>query len=283
MKKKRLFLIVLTSVILVLAFLIGSPFFKLQSVELKFVNDKNEVVLLKDNFIFNTQQKVTKIISSGKFDYGSSLFLINKQNYFIRLDKNNPYLKLVNITSVFPNKMVVYAKERKPIFYITNNIEYFLIDSDFKILEITTEKSKIKSLILLTAQENNKNSTFFDFFNISPLAFESGQYLYENNIIIEKIKKIVVIIKSFNSFNTLNNVFESFIINENENFPNLTLQTKKQEFGIKLVIENVLENFDKKLNKLLSAFKTLINKEKIKTTYGVLSINNSLNCYWNNL
>ena len=53
--------------------------------------------------------------------------------------------------------------------------------------------------------------------------------------------------------------------------------------GIKLIVENVLENFDKKLNKLLSAFKTLINKEKIKTTYGVLSINNSLNCYWNNL
>lgn len=284
MKKKRLFLIISISVLLVLAFMIGSPFFKLQSVEIKFINDKNEVVLLKDNFVFNNQQKINKIISSANFDYGSSLFLINKQNYVSRLDKGNPYLKLVNISSVFPNKMIVYAKERKPIFYISNCENYFLLDSDFKILEVTNNLDKTSNLIYISASEKNREETFFEFFNISNFALEPSQYLNENNIIIDNIKNIVKIINSFDCFNIYNqNPIEKIIIYENENFANISFKTNSEIYGIELKIENVLESFDKKLNKLLCAFKTLINQEKIKTTYGVLSINNSFNCYWNNL
>lgn len=284
MKKKRFFLIISISVLLVLAFMIGSPFFKLKSVEIKFINDKNEVVLLKDNFVFNSQQKINKIISSAKFDYGSSLFLINKQNYVSRLDKSNPYLKLINISSVFPNKMVVYAKERKPVFYIRNTENYFLLDSDFKILDVISNLDEISNLICISASEKDREKTFFEFFNISNFALEPGQYLYENNIIIDNIKNIIKIINAFDCFNIHNkNVIKKIIIYENENFANICFKTNSEIYGIELKIENVLENFDKKLNKLLNAFKTLINQEKIKTTYGVLSINSSFNCYWNNL
>lgn len=283
MKKKRLFLIAVVSIIMVLAFMLGSPFFKLQNVEIKFINDKNEVVLLEDNVVFNNSKKVNQVISSAKFDYGSSLFLINKQDYVSRLDKNNPYFKLVNISSVFPNKMVVYAKEREPVFYISNNEDYFLLDRDFKILEITNNVEKINNLILISAKERNLDVNFFEFFDVSSLAFEPSQYLYENNLIMEKIKNIVKVINNFDCFSLNQNIFKSLVIYEKDDFPNLILKTNEDVFGIKLEVENILENFDKKLHKLLCAFKTLINQEKIKTTYGVLSINNFLNCFWNNL
>lgn len=284
MKKKRLFLIVLVSILFVFVFLLGSPIFKLQNVEIKFFNDNNQVIFIKDNLVFNNKQKINKIISSGKFDYGNSLFLINKENYVSRLDKNNPYLKLIKISSVFPNKIIVYARERKPVFYISNDNDYFLLDREFKILEITQNNEKTKNLIYISAYANNKQKTFFEFFNISNYAYEESQYLYENNLIISSFKNIVETINNFSNFNIFNNnIFENLIIFEKSNYACLKILTKKECYGLTLEIENVLENFDRKLHKLLCALKTLYKQEKIKTTYGVLSINNSFNCFWNNL
>ena len=77
---------------------------------------------------------------------------------------------------------------------------------------------------------------------------------------------------------------ESFIFKEinavevSSGVLNLELKTYKNNYGITLVVEDCLINFEKKFNKIIKAFATLIANEPIKTTYGVLKINNNLNC-----
>lgn len=281
MKKRRFFLIISFSLIFAFVTLLASPIFKLSKVEIKFLNKKNEVVLLKDNFVFNTEEKVNSLISSAGFDFGQSMFLINKSNYKTQLENKNPYVKLIKISSVFPNKIFIYATEREELFYISSNDKYFILDEDFKILNILKKEHRVEKLEITFLKDNLKVS-FFDFFNISSLAFDSGQYLWENNLVFDAIKNFM---KIFNELDVLMlGDIDSFLIENNSSGTiNLCLGTENDCYGIKLIIKDILKNFDKKFKKLNLAFKTLVENEKIKTAYGCLYIDNNLNCFWNNL
>ena len=247
------------------------------------MNKKNEVVLPKDNFVFNSEEKINSLIKSANFDYGQSMFLINKEDYQIRLENKNPYFKLINISSVFPNKIFVYAMERKETFCLQSENKMFLLDEDFKILNISNKpKNNKKQLIEILFNRNNLQTNFFDFFEISDFAFDPGQYAWENNLIFSSIKNLSMILNSNYSL-TLKDISSILIKEQSSGTINLYFNTKTESYGVKLLVKNVSQNFDKKLEKLVNAFNTLIKNEKIKTTYGCLSIDDNLNCFWNNL
>lgn len=290
MKTKNKRLIIIFSVICVIVFfsLFSSQIFKLKVVEVSFYDDNQKYISnIKNNKIFNTTEKINKIITTTKFDYGNLIFLVNKSTYVSSLEHNNPYLKLKNIEVKFPNKLVVNVIERKPVFYISTSINAYLLDADFKLLEIikTNNNKVLNKLIeisILSTQGDKLN--FFDFFDVLPSVYEAGQNLAENNKVLQSVLSLPIIL---NNFAVQNNILlRNFcnIINFTESLNSINLNiTTLAPYGITLVVEDIFSDFNRKLNKLLNALTTLKGKEPIKCTYGSLKIDTAFNCYWNNL
>lgn len=269
MKKRRLVVMICVLFVLCLALSLSSTLFQLQCVKIRFKGAQNKEFCSTDN--------ITRIISSTKFEYGQLLFNQPKSKYIENLEQNNPYLCVESIEAVFPNTLLITASERVGRFYMVENDKVFIIDRDFKILKIG-QNLDVNGLTKLKFESRNKDEqTFFDFFEISSFAYDVGQFLKENNLV-------------FVALNRFSNLFElygdsSYIVSQicfkmdAGDVVNLTLSAKSP-YGIKLEIKNILNKFENKFKKLLTAFSTLLKHEKIKTTYGSLKIDDNLNCFW---
>jgi len=286
MKKRRVLLIFTLLIFVSLFFLLSSPIFKLQKVEVVFYDLKNNKVNLVSNSVYNSPDKVEKILSSTNFAYGQSLFLLDKNSYSEDIERKNPYIEMIKILSVFPNKIVLNVRERTPRYYIKGQNKLFLLDVNFKLLEITKSYEKLSSMIEISANKNSYEENFFNFFELSDKTYEVGQSFCENNIAVTELK---------NTLNSLDNLLKELNLTQNNFFSKISLaenstgtlsfvfKTKSAPYGVVLVLEDALKNSTKKVKKLFNAFKTLEVYEKIKTTYGQLKIDNNFNCYWNNL
>lgn len=256
---------------------LSSAVFELKTVVLHFYSQDNKKIELTSNNVFKTNESVQEIISSGSFEYGKLMFLQQKDKYIINLERNNPYLETLCLQAVFPNKFVIKARERVAVFYIFYEENIFFLDKDYKILEISGSLN-VDSLIPITFKENNNELNFFSFFSLSPFAFSLGQFLSENNRVFSNLN----LWKWLRGFNLSSEVLK-INIHQRNGTVFLEISTKTSSYGLSLVVENVLIDFDKKINKLLNAFSTLEQNERIKTTYGELLIDNDCNCFWNNL
>lgn len=285
MKKSRFFAIITLFIVVVFIFLLSSPFFTFTKVEISFVDNNNKQVSLLKNQKINSQQKINSIIASTNFDYGESIFLLDKNKYTFYLENKNPYLKIVNVSTVFPNKLYYFAQERISFYYFLSDNNCYVLDTEFKLLEILDKNNEyISNFVCINFFRNNQELSFFNFFDLSKLVLSEGDFLYENNLLFSSIKNIYPILKKSFYNQEIKYVLEDINIKEvSSEVINLELKTCKNNYGITLVIEDALANFEKKFDKILKAFKTLITKEPIKTTYGVLRVNNSFNCFWNNL
>ena len=285
MKKSRLFVIITVFIVLIFVLLLSSSFFTLAKIEINFVDNNNKKVSLSLNKKIRTQKQVEDIVSSANFDYGSSIFLLDKNKYSALLEYQNPYLKIVNVFVLFPNKLCFEVKERNQCcFFLFNNYCY-LFDEDFKLLEILQEKEIEKDNFLnYNFYKNNLKINYFNFFNLSPLVLSQGDFLTENNLVFKSIQNFYKILGKYFTKKEIIENFKCFnIVEVSSGKINLEIITNENGFGVNLIIEDILSSFDKKFDKLINAFITLCCKEKIKTTYGILKINNNFNCYWNNL
>lgn len=284
MKRMRLFTITAIMIIMVFAFVLSSPVFKLKIIQVNFLNAENKEITFSKNKVYNTSQKIDSLIDSAGFNYNSLIFLIDKKQYINKLENKNPYLKLVNISTVFPNKLIVWAKEREKIFCVKSGINSLIIDSNFKILEISELESENDLIEIKTEDRLGEIKDYYSFFNILPQTYESGQVLTENNLIFKAIQDIYVLSSNICLGLNVKTVLSSIIIKEQSaGKVDLKIETNKTSLGMTLQIEDILQNFKSKYIKLISALNTLYKNERIKTTYGTLFIDKNHNCYWNNL
>lgn len=124
MKNKRLTIILIIFTVFVLVICLTSALFMLNSVSVNFLSTATIFV--------NRQQD---IIDSGQFDYGKNVLFLNKKKYIQNLELNNPYLKVINIETIFPNKLKINCIERAQLFYVEYGENIFALDEDFKVLD----------------------------------------------------------------------------------------------------------------------------------------------------
>lgn len=80
--------------------------------------------------------KQQEIVQAGDFAYGTNVLFLKKNPYIAKLEKQFPYLKILNIETCFPNKLVINCEERQPTFTVQlEDKSYAIIDEDYKILE----------------------------------------------------------------------------------------------------------------------------------------------------
>ena len=146
MAKKRSIIIFIVFIFLFFILFLSSSFFKLADIEISFYNSNFQTIDIKDNEIFKSDSHLEKLKSLAKQDIGKSLFLINTNKYYYKFESENPYAKLLDIKSKYPNKLVFCVSERKPCYYIKSQSNYFILDQEFKILKIA-EQIESKNLI----------------------------------------------------------------------------------------------------------------------------------------
>lgn len=107
---------------------LSSAVFALSSVEVNFVYSSPSLESIKD-----------EIIEGGEFAYGTNVLFLKKSPYINRLEKNFPYLKVLNLETKFPNKLVINCEERQEFFAVKlSDNSYAIIDEDYKILDKTS-------------------------------------------------------------------------------------------------------------------------------------------------
>ena len=266
MKKRRIILFFVCFIFIFFMLFLNSSFFYLNSVEVSLYEKSSNLKYKKiNNNLYSCN------INSVNKDLGKSVFKINKDNYINSFEIDNPNLKVLKIDLKFPNKLVFNVVKRQEVFVIKSQNEIFSLDEDFKIIKKSNEFSlEPPNLIEIGGETQN----YFDFFQLSSSCYFEGYFLNKNNILIEKIKNFKSILQQVN---LETNIINKLSFKEVSTQCNLICLTNPP-FGVKILIENIEENFDKKFLKVLNALLTLVNTDKIKTTYGVLKINNSLNC-----
>lgn len=132
MKYKRL-IIILSSVffVVVLCTILSFTLFRVHNVSLDF---QNETTLFAD------EEKQNEIITSADINTKIPIYAINKASIIEKLEKRNPNLKVINIETVFPNKLIVHCAEREKTFCIKSRDDvYYICDDSLKILSIVAE------------------------------------------------------------------------------------------------------------------------------------------------
>ncbi len=279
MKKSHLFIIILSMVIITFLLLFSSVIFELKYVEVRFINNYGQEINLADNKIYTTKTKLNEVISSTHFDYGKLMFLINKDEYASELERKNPYIKVVSIEAIFPNKLIINAKERQPVFYFELNDKFYLLDEDFKILNIVSNNLSNPLICFDFINQNEIKTDFFSFFNLSSKIYTVGDFVSYNNLIFSSMLDFYTILDTLLDRDFLLNISNLTLSNKGNDSINLTIKTISP-YGIELEISDLTNNFNDKFKKIINAFKTLLNKEKVKTTYGKLLIDKNNNCFW---
>lgn len=82
-----------------------------------------------------TQEVVSEIENEALKTGGSVLFL-GKEKLISRLEKQFPYLKIVNIETQIPNKLIIHAAEREELFAVNSGEKSYFLDEEFKILRV---------------------------------------------------------------------------------------------------------------------------------------------------
>jgi len=124
MKKKRLLIILSIFVFIAILIILSSEVFALSTVEVNYLSTTHNITATQE-----------EIIETANIPMRKNVFMLSKQKYIDNIEKSNPYIKVVNIETVFPNKLRIHIAERNEVFVIKNEGTYYYCDEELKILK----------------------------------------------------------------------------------------------------------------------------------------------------
>jgi len=143
MKNKRLIAILGILFFIVFIVVLSSTVFTLVHAEVVFSQ-----VLDSENTNFGTDNERQAVIQSANFDFGKCIFFIDKQAHIDYLEKANPYLEVLNIETIFPNKFIIHALEREELYSIRlSETSFAIMDKSLKVLDINAVSRGVSVLM----------------------------------------------------------------------------------------------------------------------------------------
>lgn len=232
--------------------------------------------------ITNISATEDEIIESANFKYGSSVFFHGKNGYISNIEKSYPYIKVINIETVFPSKFIIHVAEREEIFAVKNGENYYITDDEFKILRIENDfiPSSSNAMLIEGVSINSNTYNIGDFLNITGY-YEIYDALYENNLpngecnnIIEKI--------------TFSTVYDA-VLKKNINtvslklFNGMTFEILNCDYGLSAKIKmfkNVFSSFPEFIGKTIKVDSEEGEKYIILTEENLLKATFKINNYY---
>ena len=183
--KKAVIISSIILAILIVIVILMFTLFSLKEVELKF---KTETV--------NISSQQVKEIEKQTLKYGGSVLFIGKEKIISDLEKQFPYLKIVNIETIIPNKFVIHCAEREELYSIYSNEKYYVLDEEFKILKI--ESSPQENLVEFNFESLEANPETGKYMpvklNLNLSTAEEGQFLNlgssQNSVLASEMQNI---------------------------------------------------------------------------------------------
>lgn len=135
MKNKRVLYIFLILLIIVIIVLLSSVLFCINSATLSFTGTA----------IQTDTQKIQNELNSKAFN--QNIFLINENKIISEIEKENPYIKVINIERIFPSSLKLHYTERKELYQLElNDNSYAVLDCYGKVLRISESITENVSL-----------------------------------------------------------------------------------------------------------------------------------------
>lgn len=249
MKNKKLAVLLTILVFFAVVVVLSSTVFSLGGVSLKFHSTTSVL----------TGQE-TQILESGNFKYGENVFFSSKKAYKNALEKANPYLKVLNIETVFPNKFIVNAVERNETYvFKMNNNKYYITDESLKILKILDE-----------FQNNTTNAIV-----VNNSGLTSQTQLVEGNFFAVENNFYSVLFDCFREWDTsyvsLKSKIESIEMDYNNYADRLLVNMRS---GVQIIVRNAKSSLSNKLNLAFSFYDTdTINGQPVDyTKSGIIEV-----------
>lgn len=252
-KKHKKAIIITGSILLFFVILIVFAFtvFSLKNVEVNCLTSKIEI----------SEQMEEKIAS--EIDLGGTVLFKDKEKMTKEIENKYPYVKVLNIETVFPNKFVVNIAERESLFLF----EDILLDSELKVLNKGAENG-IK-LNILDLDFNTESISGGQFLNFEELKSQTSESV--GTQIEEILTKFASICNLNNkSVSDVKSLFSEIKIEYYTDFRDgdLKLNLKlidKNNFEVN--VYNPLEHFENKLYKMFYAYSDVYSStpEKVET------------------
>lgn len=153
---------------------------------------------------FESAEFESEVRQKSGLNQNTSVFFINKKQVISTLEKQFPFVQVINIETTFPNGLIIHIAKREAIFALPlgNNQGYFLVDKDFKVLQIidkqTFETTSQTAILLEGVAVDNQTAAQGDFLQLtehqkllSSLArafLVSGRSVVEQKALFEKIE-----------------------------------------------------------------------------------------------
>lgn len=250
MKSKRLIALLIVFLIIAGVVALNSTIFTLQAVEINWLTTRVELVGENQNTLLNNVD----------MPLGESVFFINKAKIADQCEKNNAYLQVISIETVFPNKIVMHVGERRQLYAIKiNDSTYATIDKNLKVLDFITSDNLF---------EINDD--------IRPVTVSvTGHSIIEDEIEVGKVIDLTdaneilrSLTISFLEANYTEQSIKGFInaININLNNNDITINTR---YGLKLCIK---ESNDQLTQKILMAIAAYHDQHSKHTTIGRIDV-----------
>lgn len=255
MKNKKLMVCIIIFAFLVTVVILASTIFALQNVSVSFLSTTDKFT-----------GKENLIIESGNFKYGNNILFLNKQNHIKQLEKNNPYLKVVNIETFFPNSVVINCAERVEVFAIKlEDNTYIYCDEDFKVLKkVNSFINTADNAILLEGLSNLSNVNEGDF-----LSFD-----------LNKKALLQTTFKSFREWDLSYNNLKAKIKTVTIDYERLNQISVQMRSGVQIVIKDANQYNSDKFNLAFSTYDNNVNYQ----TEGIIEVrlvnDNQLQAYF---
>lgn len=229
MKNKKLAIFLVIFVFLVVVVVLSSTVFSLQNVTLQFMSSTNILTGAEAD-----------IVKSGKFRYGENVFFSTKSYYQKNMEKSNPYLKVINIETIFPNGFCIHAIERNECYCIKlSNNKYAVVDEELKVLKI-----------LDVFQNTSQNAMQIENTELSTQNLSEGDFFATKNNFFEQL---------FNCFREWDNSYANIrakVKSVQQNYEKDGQLLVNMRSGVQIVIENSESQLSDKLNLAFSFYDT---------------------------
>lgn len=128
MTKKNKVLTIILSVlsVVVLIIVLSSTIFTVGKIEVRWQSETDNLSMVSEQ----------SIVDASEITLGTNVFFVNKSEAVDKLEQAYPYIAITNIETLFPNTLIIHARERTEVFALQLSSKYLLVDSDFKVLKI---------------------------------------------------------------------------------------------------------------------------------------------------
>lgn len=210
LRKHKKLIIVLSVIVALLITLIVLMFtlFSLKSVEIEFETG-NKII---------TNEMQSQIIS--EIDLGGTVFFKDKDEMTSKIEKKYPYVKVINIETILPNKFIIHIAERQEIYAITSLNRTCYLDNELKVLRMN------EGNFISVSTNAIKLDLFGLDFDLS--AFSEGQFFDVSELTINSSNKTINLGEQTQE--VLNNLLNCFQIN-NRTLVDLKALAKSITFG----------------------------------------------------